>query len=87
MKRIDVHHHMLTDGYIEELRKVGVVKSGGVAFPRWKPEDSLAVMDDNKIDLALLSLSSPGAFFGKETTDTTMSRAINEFGAETASPC
>ena len=42
--RIDVHHHFLTPEYLEELSKVGVDESGGVSLPRWKPEDSLAVM-------------------------------------------
>jgi hypothetical protein len=28
-KRIDVHHHILTPEYVEELAKVGVVEAGG----------------------------------------------------------
>ncbi len=43
--RIDVHHHLLTPQYVQELSKVGVVESAGVPFPSWKPEDSLAIMD------------------------------------------
>ena len=46
-KRIDVHHHILTPEYVEELAKVGVVEAGGVPLvqlERWKPEDSLAAM-------------------------------------------
>ena len=60
---IDVHHHVLTPHYVEKLANVGVVQSGGVSFPRWKPEDSLAVMDRYGVDVALLSVSSPGLCF------------------------
>ena len=30
LRRIDVHHHILTPEYVEELAKVGVVEAGGV---------------------------------------------------------
>jgi len=66
---IDVHHHLLTPEYIEEMAKVGVVEAGGVAFPHWKPEDSLAVMDRAETQMALLSRSSPGLCFGDATKE------------------
>jgi 6-methylsalicylate decarboxylase len=81
--RIDVHHHILTSEYIEELAKVGVVEAGGVPFPKWKPEDSLAIMDRNDIHTALLSVSSPGLCFGDDGKARDMARALNEFAAQT----
>ena len=81
--RIDVHHHLLTPEYLEELAKVGVVESGGVSFPRWKPEDSLAVLDRAETRAALLSLSSPGLCFGDATKEREIARALNEFPAQT----
>jgi 6-methylsalicylate decarboxylase len=81
--RIDVHHHLLTQEYLEELAKVGVVESGGVSFPRWKPEDSLEVLDRAEIRAALLSLSSPGLCFGDATKEREIARALNEFAAQT----
>lgn len=80
--RIDVHHHILTPEYIEELAKVAVVESGGVPFPRWQPEDSLKIMDRNSIDTALLSLSSPGLCFGNDVKSRNMARSLNEFAAQ-----
>jgi hypothetical protein len=63
--RIDVHHHLLTPEYLEELASVGVVESGGIPFPSWTPEDSLGFLDRAEIQTELLSLSSPGLCFGK----------------------
>jgi predicted TIM-barrel fold metal-dependent hydrolase len=83
-KRIDVHHHFLTPGYVEELAKVGVVEAGGVPLAqleRWRPEDSLAVMDGYGIGTAFLSLSSPGLCFGNAAKAREMARSLNEFAA------
>lgn len=80
-RRIDVHHHILTSGYLEELAKVGVVQAGGHPFPRWTPADSLAVMDRYGIETALLSVSAPGLCFGNRTKARDMARALNEFAA------
>src|SRR4051794_1535679 len=84
LKRIDVHHHFLTPEYVEELAKVGVVEAGGVPLAqleRWKPEDSLDVMDRYGIETALLSVSSPGLCFGDTAKARDMARSLNEFAA------
>lgn len=80
--RIDVHHHLLTPEYLEELARVGVVESGGVTFPHWTPEDSLGVLDRAEIQTALLSLSTPGLCFGNAARERAVARALNEFAAE-----
>src|SRR5215212_9143908 len=83
-KRIDVHHHFVTSEYVEELAKVGVVEAGGVPLAqleRWRPEDSLAVMDRYGIGTAFLSLSSPGLCFGDAEKAREMARSLNEFAA------
>jgi 6-methylsalicylate decarboxylase len=80
--RIDVHQHLLTPPYLEELARVGVVESGGVPFPHWVPEDALLAMDRAEIQAALLSLSSPGLCFGNVPKEREIARALNEFAAE-----
>src|SRR5216683_3283622 len=80
--RIDVHHHLLTPEYLEELAKVGIVEAGGVSFPHWTPEDALGVLDRAEIQAALLSLSSPGLCFGNAPKERVVARALNEFAAE-----
>lgn len=80
--RIDVHHHLLTPQYLEELARVGVVESGGIPFPSWTPADSLGFLDRAEIQTALLSLSSPGLCFGDAARERAVARALNEFAAE-----
>lgn len=83
--RIDVHHHIFTPAYIEELAKAGVVEAGGLplaSMTRWTPEASLSVMDRFGIGAALLSVSSPGLCFSNPVGERAMARALNEFAAE-----
>jgi len=84
-RRIDVHHHIFTPQYIEELAKVGVIEAGGLPLAplsQWTPEASLAVMDRDEIDTALLSVSSPGVCFGDVGKNRDMARSLNEFAAQ-----
>ena len=81
--RIDVHHHMLTQEYVDALANVGVVQSGGVPFPKWKAEDSLTISDRYGINTAFLSVSSPGLCFGDDDKTRDLARALNEFAAQT----
>jgi 6-methylsalicylate decarboxylase len=86
-RRVDVHHHFLTLEYVEELARVGVVEAGGmplVQLERWKPEDSLAVMDRYGIETALLSVSSPGLCFGDAVKARETARSLNECAVECA---
>ncbi|HEX7733826.1 MAG TPA: amidohydrolase family protein [Ktedonobacteraceae bacterium] len=80
--RVDVHHHLLTSEYLEELAKVGVVGSGGLPFPHWTPEETLGFLDRAQIQAAVLSLSSPGLCFGNAAKEREIARALNEFAAE-----
>ncbi|WP_300426872.1 amidohydrolase family protein [uncultured Thalassolituus sp.] len=78
-KKIDVHHHAVPAPYIEALASIGITESGGVAFPEWTPEDSLKVMNLTGIDTAVLSLSSPGTYFGDATFASGLAHTVNEF--------
>jgi len=66
MGRIDVHHHLLPDFYIEAQRSVGITGSAYRGFPDWTPENSLALMDSLNIETAILSYTSPGFWFGDQ---------------------
>jgi hypothetical protein len=60
-KRIDVHHHLLPEVYLAKLAELGITKSAGAPVPQWwKPENSLAVMDQHGIAAAVLSVSKSG---------------------------
>ena len=57
---IDTHHHMLPDFFWRETDNAGT-PVGGIAPLTWSKEASLSFMDDAGIDVAVLSLSTPGA--------------------------
>jgi predicted TIM-barrel fold metal-dependent hydrolase len=78
--RIDVHHHLVPPAYAAFLRERGI-RPGGVEVPRWSPEASLKVMRRNGIATSLLSLSTPGVWFGEDGEARRLAREVNEYAA------
>lgn len=78
--RIDVHHHYVPPAYAALLRERGV-QPGGVDVPKWSPESSLRLMDRNGIETSILSLSTPGAWFGDAAEARHLARGVNEYAA------
>jgi 6-methylsalicylate decarboxylase len=78
--RIDVHHHYVTSGLVEQLAQVGVQQVGGAPLPAWTLDDSLAMMDRHEIAAAVLSVPVP-LQFGDAAVNRRMARSLNEFGA------
>ncbi len=76
---IDVHHHALPREYVAALAGVGVTTSGGTPFPGWSVGGSLAAMDRAGIRAAVVSVSSPGVFFGDPAFARRLARSCNEF--------
>lgn len=64
MNLIDVHQHVIPDIYKSELARVGVLGSGENPWPAWSIPRQLELMDEFGIDAVLLSIASPGAYFG-----------------------
>jgi predicted TIM-barrel fold metal-dependent hydrolase len=62
--RVDYHHHAILPGYRARLDGWGLGAQPGVPFPEWTPGDSLRWMDFVGVERALLSVGSPGFFFG-----------------------
>ena len=58
--RIDVHHHIVPQEYLESLASIGINSSGGVDFPQWSAEATLARMDENR---SMLGAARSPAFF------------------------
>jgi aminocarboxymuconate-semialdehyde decarboxylase len=56
---IDTHHHMLPDIFWRETDNAHA-PVGGLAPLRWSPDVSISFMDDASIDVAVVSLSTPG---------------------------
>ncbi|MFJ4641321.1 amidohydrolase family protein [Streptomyces hygroscopicus] len=80
---IDVHAHFLTPRYVEAAQDAGHTRPDGMAaWPTWHPERHLELMDEWGIATSLLSISSPGTHFGDDRAARTLSRHVNETGAD-----
>ncbi|MCS9524075.1 amidohydrolase family protein [Pseudomonas aeruginosa] len=80
--RIDVHQHLLPPFYVEALRRQGMERMAGVPLPQWTAERSLALLDAQGMQAAILSLPAPAASFGEPTAATELARRCNEYAAE-----
>jgi predicted TIM-barrel fold metal-dependent hydrolase len=78
---IDTHHHILPDFFWQETEN-GKAPVGGLAPLRWSKEASLSFLDDAGIDLAVVSISTPGVHTGDGTKARALARRCNEFSAE-----
>ena len=82
---IDVHHHIIPPFYVAENRDRIAGSRGGQITPawlEWTPERALIAMDQNHVAAAVLSLSSPGVWFGDIQVARNTARRSNEYAAE-----
>jgi len=82
VSRIDVHHHFVPPAYRAAMSRRGLTKVAGAELPGWTEKESLAVMDANAIQVALLSISAPGVYFGNLDEACSLARECNEHAAE-----
>jgi len=81
-RRIDVHAHYLPPSYYAALREAGItILDGGIPVPKWRVEDSLAMMDRHGIATQMLSVSSPSVYPFEPGEAVRLARAVNEEGA------
>jgi predicted TIM-barrel fold metal-dependent hydrolase len=84
-KRIDVHHHFLPPQYIKEEHERLNFGHGGVSASQmlsWTPSQSLEVMDQNGIATAIVSITTPGVWYGDVAASRRLSRMWNDYAAE-----
>ncbi|MGW2661652.1 amidohydrolase family protein [Nocardia tengchongensis] len=79
--RIDTHQHLVPPKYAEWLNSKGV-RPGGIDVPNWSEPMALDFMDRRGIRAGLLSLSTPGVYFGDVAEARKWSREINEYSAD-----
>jgi 6-methylsalicylate decarboxylase len=80
--RIDVHHHLLPPRYVSAVAAAGITAGGGRDFPEWNPDISIALMDKYRIQKAIVSISSPGLYFGDPRAARDLARLCNEYSAQ-----
>ncbi|MDH6699382.1 amidohydrolase family protein [Streptomyces griseoviridis] len=79
---VDVHTHFVTERYVRAAREAGIGRPDGMPdWPSWSARGALALMDEARIGLSVLSVSSPGTHFGDDAAARALSREVNEFGA------
>ncbi len=76
---VDVHHHLAPPAYIADLARR---KLGAPPTLQWTPEKSLADMDAAGVSTAMLSITSPGVWFGDAAAAAALARVCNEYGAK-----
>ncbi len=84
LRLIDLHHHMLPPAYMAEARHRVVAQGQGYLPPtvlQWTPENSLAEMDQAGVATAILSISTPGVWFGAVHEARSLARKCNEYAA------
>jgi len=80
MSRIDTHQHVIPPRYAEWMRDKGI-RPGGIDLPSWSESSALKFMDGHGIQTGILSLSTPGVWFGDNAEARSWAREINEFCA------
>jgi 6-methylsalicylate decarboxylase len=79
---VDVHHHLCPPAYAEEVNRT---KPLFKALLEWSPERSLEDMDRGGIETAILSITTPGLWFGEDAAARRLSRGCNDYAARLAS--
>jgi 6-methylsalicylate decarboxylase len=75
---VDLHHHVIPDFYWEASNEDGNV-AGGITPPRWSLDGAIAYLDEAGIDVAVPSISTPGAHLGDDAAARKLARQVNEY--------
>jgi len=84
---IDVHHHHIPPFYLAENRERIAGSRGGQISPAWlswSPHRAIEAMDGSGVRTGILSLSSPGIWFGDPLAARQTARRVNEYAADLA---
>lgn len=81
-RRVDVHHHVIPPVFARTMSDRGLNMVAGAPLPTWTPQRSLAIMDQEGIETALLSLSAPGVYFDGMQQAVSLARECNNYCAE-----
>ena len=82
---IDIHHHILPPVYLAEARDRLLAQQQGYLPARilnWSPQNALAEMDQNGVATSIVSISTPGIWFGDAQSARTLARKCNEYAAQ-----
>src|SRR5690606_18771521 len=75
-RRIDFHYHPMVPQWVDMVAP-SIPPDFVAAMRAWTPESALAEMDRNGIKTAILSISSPGIWFGDAVQARKLARTCN----------
>jgi predicted TIM-barrel fold metal-dependent hydrolase len=75
---IDAHQHVTPDAYRAALESIGLKGSGERPWPESSPATLLAAMDRTGLAAAIVSVASPGAYFGDIAFTRRLVQAVND---------
>jgi 6-methylsalicylate decarboxylase len=78
---IDTHHHILRDFFWQETNDAHA-PVGGLAPLKWSKEAAISFLEDAGIDVAVVSMSTPGVHTGNSEKARSLARRCNQFAAE-----
>jgi predicted TIM-barrel fold metal-dependent hydrolase len=78
---VDFHHHVIPDFYWRASHEDGAA-AGGITPPRWDLDGALAYLDAAAIDVAVVSISTPGVHLGDDGAARELTLQTNEYLAE-----
>lgn len=78
-RRIDVHHHLSSPGFIKEISSR---KTGQLPLEQWTPAKSIDDMDKGGVATSIVSIAEPGVHFGNDDAARALARECNEYGAK-----
>ena len=81
-QRIDVHHHYVPPVYVSEINPKSTLPPP-VRF--WTLEKTLADMETGGTTTSILSVTTPGLWFGDKTASAKLARACNDYAAKMVS--
>src|SRR5215475_8476035 len=84
--RIDLHQHYFPPAFLDAQRAVAVGQNRsaavGAALEGWSKARTIEAMDRYGIAVGILSISTPGPWFGNIEESTRLARECNEYAAE-----
>ena len=84
---IDVHHHFVPPFYFSDNRDRIAAAAGGrmhPAYASWTSEQAIAAMDKQGVATAVLSLTTPGVWFGDAQGAAQTAHRVNKYAADLA---